>query len=78
MKNKKRRKQLIEEQGHCQLCGEDNRYQLRIHHQLFPKAAFRRDKRRNRTEYLTVLCLDCHVLYHRAVDIAVKEGKWKQ
>lgn len=49
------RKYLIERDEVCRICGEDDINELTRHH-IFPK----KDKRRDKTKYHTLLCRTCH------------------
>lgn len=61
---RKQRKKLIEDRQHCQMCGCSDHKDLTVHHQLGHTAERKRDPRRERSEYLTLLCERCHQIYN--------------
>lgn len=65
--NRKLRALLQARDGHCQLCAENNLRKLTIHHQFGHTPERKRDPRRSRPEYMTILCVRCHSLYNWAM-----------
>lgn len=59
------RDDLLARQPHCQLCGSG--VELTIHHQLGHNRVPKTHPKRNKLEYLTVLCRNCHEMYNWAV-----------
>jgi len=59
------KKEILKQQKHCQMCGTTNG--LTIHHQLGHNRVPKHDPRREKIEYLTVICRRCHELYNWAM-----------